>query len=372
MSTEAVEIFVHDSLNDPAGQRGVDHCYHMFTSALTQEFPGQVIIYTNRGEDFPSGKILHPPSQYFGKLFPAKINTVLDNLEGELIANRYAKIYYSPFYGRIKTKIPQVFTAHDMIFERFPNYFSNIAQKRFIEQKKKCFERAELILCVSRSTAEDIKEFYPELLSNKIKFIYIGINDIFFGESSEINQYNLFLDKPYFLYVGNRMFYKNFTRFLIAFGESKLASQFQLKIISPKADFPTLEESEIIKKYHLTNNVQVEISVPDSVLKERYQKAFAFVFPSEYEGFGLPLVEAMASGTLTLASNVSSLPEIGGDIPLYFDPTSIDSIKDTLLLASSLPESDRLVRIKKGMIQARYFTWESAQRKFLHEIKSLL
>jgi glycosyltransferase involved in cell wall biosynthesis len=372
MNTNASKTFVHDNLNDPAGQRGVDRCYHMFTSALTKEFPGQVLIYSNRIDDFPGGKILRPPSQYFGKLFPVKVNKILDNLEGDLIANRYAKIYYSPFYGMIKTKIPQIYTAHDMIFERFPNYFSSNAQKRFIKQKRNCFERAELILCVSRSTADDIKEFYPELSSHKIKYIYNGINDIFFCESSEISHYNSTAVKPYFLYVGNRLFYKNFTRFLIAYGESNLASQLQLKIISPKADFPTLEESEIIEKYHLTDNIHVEISIPDSLLKERYQNAFAFVFPSEYEGFGLPLMEAMACGTLTLASNVSSLPEIGGDVPLYFNPTSVDSIKDGLLKVCSLPDRDRLERIEKGKIRAKYFTWESSQKAFLHEIKSLL
>lgn len=360
-------IFVYDSVVDPLFQRGVDRCFTNYTSALSNAFPGRVSIYSKRDSLPFAEKIIVPPSKNLKISTPKKIRSLLDISYGQFVANRDADIFYSPFYGWIDPRIPQVYTAHDMIFEKFPQYFSGKDHKRVIFQKKRCFERAELILCVSRNTANDIQQFYPDICGEKIRVIPNGIDDVFFSDSS-----SNYSGRPYFLYVGNRSYYKNFLRLLAAFGRSGLAKEFDLRIISPIDNFPNEQEEKIIQDHHLEGRIISEISVSDETLVRRYREAFAFVFPSEYEGFGLPLLEAMASGTMVIASNTSSLPEIGGDVPIYFDPYSIDSIIDSLKFASSISESDRDQRIEQGRSRAQVFRWSRSQAMFIENIKLIL
>lgn len=367
MSGKENTIFIHDSVVTPNFQRGVDRCYINYTSALAKTFSGHILIYSNRTPFQIQEKQIFLPSKYINIKIPRKIKALIDIEYGQYIADRSSEIYYSPFYGWIKTHIPQVFTAHDMIFEKFPNYFSNSKAKRFIVQKKRCFDRAEMILCVSQNTANDIKEIYPYLQENKIKVVYNGIDEIFLSENT-----SFYSGKPYFLFVGNRSEYKNFIRLLIAFGKSGLSKDFSLRVICPLNDFPTAEEIEIIQKYHLEQDIHFEVSVTDTILKKYYYESFAFVLPSEYEGFGFPLLEAMASGTVVIASNTSSIPEIGGDVPIYFNPTSIDSIIESLIYTTKMSDSERLQRIKNGKSRSSLFTWNRSQEKFIEIIKSIL
>ena len=299
--------------------------------------------------------------------FQSHIDNVLDNVLCQIIANSRAKVYYSPYYGKAKTRIPQVFTAHDIIHQKYRHYYPEKETTAFIREKKECFERATLILCVSKNTAKDIRIHYPNLPSSKLKVIYNGVDESFFEH--KVNQYK---GRPYILYVGNRFYYKNFPRLLIAFAKSDLSKTFDLRVVSPSNDFPTDQEKEIIRTYDLSENIRVEISVPDEILRTRYQQAFAYVFPSEYEGFGLPLLEAMASGTLVLASNSASLPEIGGEVPLYFDPLSLDSMINTLLQSCDLSTDNRQKRIKEGVSRAREFSWSNSKKQFIETISSLL
>src|SRR5262249_26644901 len=153
----------------------------------------------------------------------------------------------------------------------------------------------------------------------------LGVDPFFFEPSERKSQNNA---KPFLLYVGNRQVYKNFLRLLIAFGQSGLAREFDLRLISPRGGGLSPQEVAFIEQYRLQDSVQLMTAVSDRVLHESYAGATVFVYPSEYEGFGLPVLEAMASGTLVALSDVSSLPEVGGDVGFYFDPQSIDSIAD--------------------------------------------
>ena len=369
MNLMARKIFVHDSVSKPASQRGVDRCFFNYTSALVKAFPDDVVVFSKRELNLTAIKQIRPCSYFLNSIpvIPKRISRRLDHFQSSLATLFFGSVYYSPYYGKVKTRIPQVFTAHDMIYEKFPHHFPAAADQKFLVEKRECFERAAVILCVSENTAKDIQYFYPNIPEDRLQVVYNGVSEFFRVEHPL--QYR---GKPYFLYVGNRSLYKNFYRMLVAFGRSGLSSDFDLRVISPLGDFPTPEENEVINKYHLEDNVHVEISVTEETLRKRYQQAFAFVFPSEYEGFGLPMLEAMACGTLVLAANNSSLPEIGGEIPLYFDPFSIDAILDTLIRASSISESERQQRIVKGKERSLLFTWDAAKEKFIKNIKNFL
>ena len=367
MNQYSKNFIVHDTVNNPEMQRGVDRCFNNYSSALIQNFPGHVKVFSNRINSFPIESNVIAPSKYLRYPIPRRIGRYLDSKIIQLLANSNNDLYYSPYYGKVKTKTPQIFTAYDMIYEKYPSYYPGEIEGKFVEEKKDCFYRAKLIVCISQSTANDLLDFYPELQESKIRVVYLGVDSIFREAPHSI--YN---EKPYFLYVGNRSLYKNFPRFLQAFGKSNLSKNFNLRIISPIHTIPTDQEKELIRKYHLENDIQIEESIPDPVLHERYANAYAYVCPSQYEGFGLPLMEAMASGTLVLSSNASSLPEIGGETPLYFDPLSEDSIIHSLITAASISDIEREARILKGKIHSQLFSWENSRKNFIEAINSIL
>jgi glycosyltransferase involved in cell wall biosynthesis len=178
--------------------------------------------------------------------------------------------------------------------------------------------------------------------------------------------------KPFFLYVGNRRAYKNFSRLLIAYGQSGLAKEFDLRIISPtNTDFSD-EEIAYIERYRLRDSLQLMAAVSEHTLRESYAGAAAFVYPSEYEGFGLPVLEAMASGTIVATSNVASMPEVGGEAAFYFDPCNSESIADCLIKVTSLSREQRAERIALGAVQARTFTWERCQQQTVDVFRTLM
>ena len=365
---KAYRVFVDDTLFTPEGQRGVNRCFLEYSRALAEAFPGQVAVRTRRSAGPPGLRVIRP--LWDGPLegpIGARAARLQDRLTG-LQAAMLADAYYSPFYGHVRTAIPQVFSAYDMIYEKLPHYFAGSPDYAHeIGKKRRCFERARLIICISQSTANDILEAYPQLDPRRVVVNHLGVDDLFLESRAGGPAH-----RPYFLYVGHRSTYKNFLRLLRAYGRSGLASEFDLRVVAPVEAPFTRDELDAIGRYGLAGRVQMEADLPDEMLAQRYGQAHAFVCPSEYEGFGLPLLEAMASGTLALASNTSSLPEVGGDVPLYFDPLSEDAIVEALLGAAHMPAPERRQRIEGGRARAAGFTWQASRTNFLRAFQTLL
>jgi glycosyltransferase involved in cell wall biosynthesis len=223
-------------------------------------------------------------------------------------------------------------------------------------------------LAISASAARDIVACYPDIDASKIAITPLGVDSGFF-EGNHIQQ--PCVTKPYFLYVGNRRSYKNFGRLLAAFGQSGLARVFDLRVISPGGGF-SADEAARVEQYQLRDSIQLQTNADERTLRESYANAVALIYPSEYEGFGLPVIEALASGTLVAASDVASMPEVGGDVAFYFDPRSAESIADSLHRIVGLSAEQRTQRIEQGVARAHTFTWERCQEQTLAVFRELM
>lgn len=262
--------------------------------------------------------------------------------------------YYDPYFlPYIKSK-PFVVTFLDMIHEKFGNIYKEFAQDKLIfEGKKQILNRANAIISISENTKKDLVEIY-DVEPQKIKVVYLATN---IAKANSKALYNF----PYLLFVGRRERYKNFDTLLKAL--PYCISQFpELKLICAGGGKFSEEEIKQIAKYNLTNNIQQVPFNSDEVLSNLYAYAKAFIFPSLYEGFGIPILEAFACNCPVVASNVSSLPEIGGEACLYFDGNSEKDVADKitkLLSDSTLQEHLK----QKGLERNEMFTWKQNRKQ---------
>lgn len=259
-------------------------------------------------------------------------------------------------------KCPVVITVHDMIHELFPKQKDPSGIER--KEKQKAVLAAQAILCVSENTKKDLLERYPTL-ENKVTVTYLASEiDITksYGEEK-------IPTKPYYLFVGSRdKHYKNFDGLLLAFS----------KVVSVNSDVALCVvghsfnnyEINLIKELKLTNHIEHYGQVDDSHLAKLYRCSVAFVYPSFYEGFGIPPLEAMSCGTVTVASNTSSIPEVVGDAGILFDPKAVGDLADILLFLLDNPaERDRL--ITKSIERAKAFSWDKTVAQTVEVYRSL-
>lgn len=260
--------------------------------------------------------------------------------------------------------IPTVLTVYDMIHEIMPDHFELSNPTRV--HKKKAIANADAIICISHSTARDLHELLGVPYS-KISVIHLGCD--FPATLNISNAEHSTREKPYLLYVGARSGYKNFAGFIEAFAASEsLKSDFDL-IAFGGGSF-TEDETVTIRDFGLATVVR-HVSGDDRVLANLYANAHAFVYPSNYEGFGLPPLEAMAHGCPVISSNTSSMPEVIGEAGCFFDPNSIESITEALIDVS-YNDSARSQLIAKGTERVRLFSWQSCAAETLQVYRALL
>ncbi len=263
-------------------------------------------------------------------------------------------VIFSPFYGPLASLTPQVFTVYDLILHLFPEYFPAKARRLELEHMRRCFLRAAAILCISNSTRTDLFRFHPDLDPKKVHVVPLGVSQLFYQPPIPTNS------RPYFLFVGTRFGYKNFDRLLEAFSLSGLAHEFDLRVISPQtpgAEWSAAERDFILSK-DLEKSVKLHVGASDQELGSAYAGAVAFICPSEYEGFGLPVLEAFAAGTIVACSRTSSLPEAGGAAAFYFDPLDVQNIATSLNEVVQLDAVQRAERVREGRRHAKNLSWD--------------
>jgi glycosyltransferase involved in cell wall biosynthesis len=215
------------------------------------------------------------------------------------------------------------------------------------KNKRLLCERAVKIIAISENTKKDLVDIF-NIDPSKIEVIYLG--------QSFNTQLSQTIDLPdrYILFTGQRWGYKNFTRFATAFAQI-VEKEKRLKLICTGNPF-TPDELLLFNRLRISKSV-VHFFANDAQLVELYKKAQAFIFPSEYEGFGIPILEAFACGCPIALSNSSCFPEIAGDAGVYFDPTNIESMVDAI--QQILNSNDlRKEIIKKGVLRLSNFSWK--------------
>lgn len=357
-------IFLNDNIPSHATMRGVARYFRHVTDGTIAHFGNQVVIFSHEARDYKPAR--HIRSVRFRGSEQLGLH---DKLATIAMWGIRPGVVFSPWFSNVHTSATKVFTVYDLIYELFPQYHSRmqVPLRNLALERKNCIEQADALIAISHNTAENIVSIYPNVNPAPIVVIHPGVAPFFFERSAPSP---VAAHKPYFLYVGARAGHKNFSRLLIAYGQSGLAKHFDLRVIT-SSPF-TSQESEIMQKYRLESSVQLITDANDADLRESYAGSVAFVYPSEYEGFGLSILEAMASGTLVATSDTSSMPEAGGHVAFYFDPGSVESIADCLKRVANLPNGQRRWRIEKGMARARTFSWERCQRQTVDVIERLL
>jgi len=256
--------------------------------------------------------------------------------------------YYDPYFLKFIGEKPFILTVHDMIHEKFSEMF--FPNDGTTEQKRLLVEKATKIIAVSESTKKDLIELFGTDKS-KIKVVYHG-NSMF--PKSDI-KLSFDIPKKYLLFIGGRSLYKNFERFIKSISEL-LNQDNELFVLCTGGGMFSDSETKLLSELSISKQV-LQYNLDNDSLTYFYKNALAFIFPSLYEGFGIPILESFACNCPLVCSDVSSFPEVAADAACYFNPYDEASIKDAVLKVLQ-DKSFRKNLITKGRERLKLFSWE--------------
>ena len=277
-----------------------------------------------------------------------------------------ADIFLSPDgWLSLRTDVPSIAVIHDLNFfhepqwvEPFPRKYYNYFFPRFIK-------RADRIATVSEYSAKDIVSQFrvdPE----KIDIVYNGVNEEFKPLEKSIiqevrNRYTQ--GHPYFLFLGLVHPRKNLTRIIEAFNQYKKSTSQPVRLlVAGSTKYQTEDTRTAYHHSPFKKEIVFTGRLPEDELEKVMGSCLALVYASLFEGFGIPIIEAMSCGVPVITSNTTSMPEVGGNAVYYIDPLSTDSISRGMT-AVSLDEKLRIDLVRKGFEQKKIFTWDNTAKK---------
>lgn len=263
--------------------------------------------------------------------------------------------YYNPYFVKDIGSKPFVLTVYDMIHELYPEYFENDSLK-VVENKKLLMEKATRIIAVSENTKKDIIKVYPHIDTDKIDVVYHGCS------IKTVYQAIDNLPTNYILFVGVRDAYKNFTFLVTSIAEFLVSNDNLVLICAGGGEFSAIEK-ELICKLGLANKV-FQRSFQEDELATFYKNAKCLVFPSLYEGFGLPVLEAMTCGCPVVLANHSAFPEVAGIAGVYFELNNSTDLRNKIEMLFQ-DEALHAEYSQKGLEQVKRFSWEKAAEECL-------
>ena len=296
-----------------------------------------------------------------------KNTTFLGNFINSKFTNIYTSfrkpnIFHLTYFSEksfIKKKMPIVITVYDLIHEKYPSSY-----KYNQNLKKEYLKIADHIICISHNTKKDLQKYY-DIDEKKISVIHLGVEQ----KSSNVVLKND-NEKPYILYVGERKKYKNFLKFFLAFSLSNHLKK-NFRIVCFGGGNFTQNEIDFFKSKNIELDLIKQIEGDDDNLDCYYRNASLFIFPSLYEGFGLPILEAISKKCPIACSDIEIFREIGQNLVNYFDPNDEISIKTTIEKTLDNVHQEK-IKIDNNFDQfTKKFTWDNCARKTLDVYKKI-
>ncbi len=343
------------------------YAYHLIQEFKKIDSENHYFLYSNERLSFDLGKC---PDNFTEKVlsWPFKKFWTLGRLSWEMFSKRKPEVLFVPAHTLpfFSAKKKTVVTIHDIGFEHFPhlyNWSAKIYHKFSIQVIKRL---ADKIITVSEFCKNDLVENY-KIDPKKIVVIYNGYDEQNFFVREKATP---LAESPYAIFVGRLEEKKNISRLVEAFANYKKKSNSDLKLVLVGSRGFGFEK---IQQKIIENNLTTEVIITGWLSTDKYAEALSgakfFIFPSLFEGFGIPIIEAMACGVPVACSGTTSLAEIAGDSAFTFDPQSIEEMKG----AFEVLEKDENLRGElkaRGLIRAKQFSWGKCARETLQVLLS--
>ena len=338
------------------------HSYHLYTPKINDTLRTREFLFSLK---YQVHRTKNPFKSYWRSYGISK-NLVKDGID----------IYHGlshelPF--NLPPKMKSVVTIHDLIFEKYPEQYAWIDRKIYRKKFIHSCRIADRVVAISEATKKDLVEIY-QVPEEKISVIYQCCDEIFFqkadGGKGELIREKYHLPNDYLLYVGSIIERKNLLNIVKAIHQIPRDQQMPLVVVGEGKAYADKVKA-FVRKNGMEKLVRFLPQISFEDLPAIYQMANLFIYPSLYEGFGIPVIEALVSEVPVITSSVSSLPEAGGPDSHYINPASIEKIKDAL---ENLPGDQALLKTmrKKGIEYAQKFDRKKVTREMMALYSSLI
>ena len=286
--------------------------------------------------------------------------------------DKYFNVFHSSYYRYAKGNIKNVITVYDFMYEKYLNKY-NFKRTVHSLQKYLAIKNSNYIISISKNTLDDMLKYFPEFKNKKMRVIYLGINDDFYPVEKKndfiiIQNHKLYYNS-YFFYFGNRRGYKNFGLLIKAYSNLMKNNKNIPKLIVAGGGSFNKEEMKLLREKEVLSNTIKLKEIDNNELNLLYNYCSGFIYPSLYEGFGMPVLEAMQAGAPVICSNSSSIPEIAGGAAILVDPTDFFALEKSLF--ELFNNSTRKDLIYLGYMQSRKFSWDKMYKETLKIYNSL-
>lgn len=323
---------------------------NLINALISQGMNASFLDYKNSLNNEVRRNISIPPKRLISG---SKLPIEIERFRSVKIKNDKPFIFHSSYYRICSNpNAINITTLHDFTYEYF---FSGIRQKVHIWQKYNAIRKSDVIVCISESTKKDLLKFLPDISEDKIRIIYNGVSDIYHPLDLKNTKY-----EDCILYVGGRQSYKNFP---FAVACAKEVNKKLLIVGSPLSD----KEKSAVEK-ELGKNGYISVVHPnDSILNSIYNSVDCLLYPSLYEGFGIPIIEAQKAGCPVIALNNSSIPEVYGSNKMLLSNSSVSNFRQKY----NILKSDRDPLILEGFENSKRFSWDIMTSQYIQLYEEL-